>query len=103
MTTSISGHTHDGYPVSGAATGSAKWFANGWKRLVKLQIAAQNSFDPKVGLRFIHAADKLLPRWLRDEMQPNIGADASSLRDSVRPLVGPDSPTTGKIQNGSLS
>ena len=32
----------------------------------------------------------------------NIGADASSLRDSVRPLVGPDSPTTGKIQNGNF-
>ena len=87
MTTSISGHTHDGYPVSGAATGSAKWFANGWKRLVKLQIAAQNSFDPKVGLRFIHAADKLLPRWLRDEMQPNAEAHGRRSR-TVQPLVG---------------
>jgi len=87
MTTSISGHTNDGSPVSGAATGSAKWFANGWKRLVKLQIAAQNSFDPKVGLRFIHAADKLLPRWLRDEMQPNAEAHGRRSR-TVQPLVG---------------
>ena len=41
-------------------------------------------------------------RLLESLYEPNIGADASSLRDSVRPLVGPDSPTTGKIQNGNF-